>query len=101
MDADVNGTGGTPLHHDQGQDGQPLAVDELHFVLAEPVGGELAARAPSLFALAEVEARRRLAALLAGDAGLRAALSGRPVEIDELVVPLRIVVDGKTDDQIV
>ena len=74
-----------------------LAVDEIEFGVANQVSADLGVRAPGIFALARVEARRAVDALVAGDPRLQAALAASRADEPGVVAPVRLEVDGKAD----
>lgn len=75
-----------------------LTVDEFQFSVAQTVGGELAARASQIFALARDEAQRMIDDLLAANEELRAVLSKGQLELAEVVASVRLVVDDRPDE---
>lgn len=77
-----------------------LAVDEFDFTVANQVSAELGARAPTIFALARQQAHWAIEVLVMSDPSLRRALAAARVDEPEVVAPVRLVADGKTDAEL-
>ena len=77
-----------------------LLVDEFQFNVTEPVPGDLAARTSRIFAMAQVEAQRLIDDLLAANDELGARLANNQAELAEVVAPVQLVVDDRSDAEL-
>lgn len=78
----------------------PLDVGHLEFSLGSGVAQELGQRAAAVFALAHDDARALLERAVSADPWLRDALARTEISDDEIVVPLRLKVAGRSDREL-